>query len=190
MEYLDVVDENNNLTGKIEERKIIHSNGIWHREIAVWIMNESGEVLIQKRSAAKKQEPNKWALCAGHIDAGEGIKVSAIREIEEEIGLKIELNDLVLISIEKKAKDYGELKNYNFQYQYFVRTKKKIEEYKIQEEELSELKYITISTLEEIVRDKDEAYTFSDQPYMPKIIEMLKRMVMPEKQIDFDDEVR
>ena len=40
MEYLDVVDENNNLTGKTEERNIIHEKGIWHREVAVWIMNK------------------------------------------------------------------------------------------------------------------------------------------------------
>ena len=42
MEYLDVVDENNNLIGKNEERNIIHEKGIWHREVAVWIINEKG----------------------------------------------------------------------------------------------------------------------------------------------------
>lgn len=29
MEYLDIVDENNELTGKTEERNIIHEKGIW-----------------------------------------------------------------------------------------------------------------------------------------------------------------
>ena len=48
MEYLDVVDENNNLTGKTEERNIIHEKGIWHREVAVWIMNEQGERALGK----------------------------------------------------------------------------------------------------------------------------------------------
>ena len=50
MEYLDIVDEQNNLTGKTEERDIIHEKGLWHREISVWIMNQKGEVLLQKRS--------------------------------------------------------------------------------------------------------------------------------------------
>ena len=40
MELLDVVDENNNLTGKQEEREIVHRDGLWHREVAIWIMNE------------------------------------------------------------------------------------------------------------------------------------------------------
>lgn len=83
MEYLDVVDENNNLTGKIEERNIIHEKGIWHREVAVWIMNEQGKILLQKRASTKKQEPNKWAICAGHIDAGETVENAILRELEK-----------------------------------------------------------------------------------------------------------
>lgn len=39
MEYLDIVDENNELTGKTEERNIIH---------------EKGEILLQKRASTKK----------------------------------------------------------------------------------------------------------------------------------------
>lgn len=46
MEYLDVVDENN-------KRNIIHEKEIWHREVAVWIMNEQGEILLQKRNQNK-----------------------------------------------------------------------------------------------------------------------------------------
>ena len=56
MEILDVVDENNNLTGKTEDRKIVHEKGLWHREVAAWIMNEKGEVLLQKRAPSKKKE--------------------------------------------------------------------------------------------------------------------------------------
>ncbi len=37
MELLDIVDENNNLTGKTEEKEVIHKKGLYHREVAVWI---------------------------------------------------------------------------------------------------------------------------------------------------------
>lgn len=174
MEYLDIVDEENNLLGRTESRDVIHKEGLWHREVAAWIMNENGKLLMERRACTKKQEPNKWGLCAGHIDPGEDIKSSMVRELEEEIGLKIDVKDLKLISIEKKQNSYGDIKNYNFQYNYFVRTNKKIEDYKVQLEELSELKYISITRLEEIVKAKDENYTFSDQLYMPKIIKILK----------------
>ena len=29
MELLDVLDENGNYTGKVEERKNVHDNGLW-----------------------------------------------------------------------------------------------------------------------------------------------------------------
>ena len=40
MEYLEIVDEENNLTGETEERDVVHAKGLWHREIAVWIKKE------------------------------------------------------------------------------------------------------------------------------------------------------
>lgn len=35
MEYLEIVDEENNLTGKTEERDIVHAKWLWHREIPI-----------------------------------------------------------------------------------------------------------------------------------------------------------
>ena len=42
MELIDVIDENNNLIGKIEDKDVVHGTGMWHREISVWIMNRKG----------------------------------------------------------------------------------------------------------------------------------------------------
>ena len=176
MEYLDVVDENNNLTGKTEERNIIHEKGIWHREVAVWIMNENGEILLQKRASTKKQEPNKWAICAGHIDAGESVEDAIIREMEEELGIKISIKELEFLNIYKKQSDLpNNIKNYNFQYMYFLKTNWKIENYKIRLEELSEIKYITFEELENIIKNKYENMTFAKQEYMPEIMKILRK---------------
>ena len=46
MELLDIVDEENNLTGKVEDREIIHKKGLWHREVGICIMNEEGKVFL------------------------------------------------------------------------------------------------------------------------------------------------
>jgi len=50
------------------EREYAHDNNLWHREVAVWVINEKNEILLQKRSANKRHAPNKYAVCAGHID--------------------------------------------------------------------------------------------------------------------------
>ncbi len=177
MEYLDVVDENNQLTGKTEERNIIHEKGIWHREVAVWIMNEKGEILLQKRAANKRQEPNKWAICAGHVEAGESVEDSMIREMEEELGIKVNMNQLEFLKIYKKQNDIpnDNIKNYNFQYMYFLKTNWNIEDYKIQLEELSEIKYVPFTEFEDIVKNKDKNVTFTKQSYMLEMIEMLRK---------------
>lgn len=55
MELLDVVDENNKLTGKVMSRDEIHKQRLRHREVAVWIMNQKGEILIQKKSSNQEK---------------------------------------------------------------------------------------------------------------------------------------
>ena len=55
MELLDVVNENNELTGDIVEREIVHEMGLWHREVAVIIVNKEGKMLLEKRAPTKKQ---------------------------------------------------------------------------------------------------------------------------------------
>lgn len=171
MELLDVVDEENNLIGKVEDREVIHRDALWHREVGICIMNEKGEVLVQKRSANKKQAPNKWGMTAGHVDAGEEPMQVAKREVLEEIGLELKEEELEFLFVAKKHKKFSDTQyNNNFQYLYFARTNKKIEEYVIQEDELSEIKYISIEELE----TNDEEYTFANSEYFKKVIEILK----------------
>lgn len=171
MELLDVVDENNNITGQKEDRDIIHTKGILHREVAIWVMNDIGEVLVQKRAASKKQAPNKWGITAGHIDVGEEPDIAILRETYEEIGLELDKTDIDFLFVKKIEKKFSDdWYNNHFKYFYFTKTDKKISEFKVQKEELSELKYITIEELEEIVKNKDDNYTFSRSYYMNDII--------------------
>lgn len=175
MELLDVVDENNNLTGEVEDKEIIHKKGLWHREVAIWIMNNEGKILLQKRAKTKKQNPNKWGLTAGHIDAGESIEDGMHREILEELGVDIKDFSKIRVTIEEEKHSNSNSINNYFAYVFFAKVNYNIRDYTIQEEELSELKYITIEELEEIVQNKDENYTFSKRDYMPEIIKYLKK---------------
>lgn len=67
------------------------------------------------------------------------------------------------------------IKNYNFQYMYFLKTNWNIEDYKIQLEELSEIKYVPFTQIEDIVKNKDKNVTFTKQSYMLEMIEMLRK---------------
>ena len=59
---------------------------------AIIIRNEKGQILLQERT-----DRNKWGLPGGCQDLGEDLRITAIREASEETGLKIDLNDIVLI---------------------------------------------------------------------------------------------
>ena len=82
MELIDVLDENGNYTGKVEERENVHNNGLWHIHVGVWIMNQKGELLFQQRSKNKKVNPNKWTRTGGHVDSGE----TPLKAVQRETG--------------------------------------------------------------------------------------------------------
>lgn len=92
MEYLDIVDENGSPTGKTVSREEAHKAGILHRTAHVWVVREEGgrtDILLQKRSEGKDSFPGMYdTSSAGHIPAGEEPLSSALRELEEELGIR------------------------------------------------------------------------------------------------------
>ena len=108
MELLDIVDENNNPTGQVAERKEAHKKCLWHRHVSAWIMNEKGQILMQKRSAQKHKNPNKWSKTGGHVDAGETVEHAIAREVKEEVGIEIKKENLKFLTVmfQKSEKKY------------------------------------------------------------------------------------
>lgn len=176
MELLDVLDEEGNLTGKKEDKDIIHEKGLWHREVCVLIRYRKGEYLIQKRAATKKQAPNKWGMTAGHVDAGEDFEEAMIREIREELGIEVALEELTPLATFKEAFENETTTNNNYTKYYFYETNRKIEDYTICLEELSELKYITIEEMEKAVEKKDENCSYAQRDEMKEVIKLLKNI--------------
>ncbi len=99
MEYLDIVDENGNPTGETVERSYAHKYGIRHRTAHVWIVRktEAGvDILLQKRAMIKTFPGCYDISSAGHIQAGQDFKESAIRELNEELGITADESELIL----------------------------------------------------------------------------------------------
>ena len=100
MEYLDIVDELGMPTGKTVSRRIAHRDGILHRTAHVWVVRPSDkgkeyDILLQKRSMEKESFPGLYdTSSAGHIPAGEEPVPSALRELQEELGIRADAEQL------------------------------------------------------------------------------------------------
>jgi len=94
-EYIDVISPDGNLTGVSKSRNEIHQEGIWHRSVHIWVLNDKEELLIQQRSLEKESHPGLWdASCAGHIPSGDSSLQTAARELKEELGLNVRPEEL------------------------------------------------------------------------------------------------
>lgn len=89
-EIFDIVNERDEVIGR-KPRSEVHARGLLHRAIHVLVFNSRGEVFLQKRSMKKDRQPGVWdSSCSGHVDAGEDYDETAMRELREEIGLRLE----------------------------------------------------------------------------------------------------
>jgi len=87
LELFQVVDENDQATGAAP-RGEVHGNNLRHRAVHVFIFNRRGELFLQKRSRWKDRHPLLWdSSAAGHVDAGENYDETAVRELQEELGV-------------------------------------------------------------------------------------------------------
>lgn len=159
MELIKIVDEKGKFTGTIMDKDKAHDLNLLHWEVGMFIINNNKQVLLQKRCANKRFAPNKWALCAGHVDADEEFEIAAIREIREEIGLDVSANELHLL--EKMDVQKRNL-NSNIMRYYYAICNKKENEFKIQEEELSQVKWFDIDEIIKMIKNKDDTLTLKE----------------------------
>lgn len=98
-ELLDIIDENGDLTGETVDREVAHREAIRHRASHLWLCrcrNDTIQVLLQKRSPNKEAFPNCFDISsAGHVPAGEDFETTALRELQEELGVCADRKDLI-----------------------------------------------------------------------------------------------
>ena len=95
MELIDVLTPDGQPTGVKKPKPDIHRDGDWHRAAHIWIVTSDGRILLQKRSHLKENNPGMWDVsAAGHVSAGESVVDSAVREVLEELGLRISPSEL------------------------------------------------------------------------------------------------
>ncbi len=90
-EYLDIVDENDNVVGKKNRSEVYAENLSNFRVVNAFILNSQGEIWLPRRSSHKRIFP----LCldmsvGGHVVSGESYEDALRREVLEEINVDID----------------------------------------------------------------------------------------------------
>ncbi len=138
-------------------RSEVHARQLFHNEVALWIIDKDNKkVLLQKRSPNKKLNPNKLALCAGHVVSNETIEEALFKEASEELGLDLKKYNVFKLETVKRK----EPNNYCFSHHFYIFENKPIEKYKIQKEELSELLYMDYENFKNLMKNEDESVSY------------------------------
>lgn len=138
MELWDVYDEGRKKTGKTHVRGVPMPEGDYHLVSDIWVINESGQVLITRRHP-KKAYGLMWECSGGAVLAGETSLQGAVRELLEETGILVREDELMLIhTIQFKDR---------FVDTYITRQEVKLEDLVLQAEEVVDARFVTFQEL-------------------------------------------
>lgn len=90
-EQVILVDESDKPVGTID-KLAAHEKGLLHRAFSVFIYNQSGQMLLQRRAVKKYHSGGLWTnTCCSHPRPGEDNLAAAKRRLAEEMGLEVKL---------------------------------------------------------------------------------------------------
>lgn len=166
-EMIDLLDESGKYIGVVD-KAIAHKEGLWHKSVHVWLVNNKDEILLAHRCKEKTFFPNCWDCAfAGHIGAGETSLDSAIREGEEEIGLNFVEKDFEYLFTFKDKLIWQDKCSNEFVDVYLIRKNIQLSNVKLQKEEVDNIKWMKIDEFfSEILSGKGEYLFHGKEEYL------------------------
>lgn len=137
-EIWDIYNIDRQLTGRTGIRGEALEQGEYHLVVFAFIINKNNEILISKRSL-NKTFPGCWEITGGSAVTGDTSEVAILREIKEELGVDVSLENGHLIKTH-----IGESYASYFADTYIFFEDIQIEDVVCQVEEVSEAKYVSI----------------------------------------------
>ncbi len=152
--HVILVDEQDQPLGSMEKMEA-HKKGVLHRAFSVFIFNDKGELLLQKRASTKYHSAGLWTnTCCSHPYPGEDTLAAANRRLKEEMGM-----DTVLIHktsfVYKTPFDNG-LTEHEFDHVFIGSCN---ENPVLNEDEAGDYKWISLGEVKEEIKKFPENYT-------------------------------
>lgn len=91
-ESLILVDLDDNEVGFLDKAKCHDGDGILHRAFSLFLFDDKGRLLLQKRSAGKRLWPGFWSnSCCSHPRKGESMATATRRRLMDELNIHAEV---------------------------------------------------------------------------------------------------
>ncbi len=164
-EFLNLIDSEARLTSKAKPRSLVHRDGELHPAVHIWIIKRKDMgiyVLLQKRSHEKRIAPDCFDVsAAGHVAQGEEFRSTAVRETEEELGLKIHGSSLELIGLMKNCYSCGDINDNELRAVYLCREDVDVDKFVLQSSEVSDVCWAEIDELLAVMDDGEFKHCIS-----------------------------
>jgi isopentenyldiphosphate isomerase len=148
MEYWDLYNKDRQKLNKLHPRGEIINVGEYHVVINAWIINDEHKILLTQRHP-EKTWPLKWECTGGSVTAGEDSLAGALREVEEEIGIKLTKENGKLIDSIIRKDDIKDI--------YIFNENVNIKEAKLQKNEVINIKWVTKEEFDTMVKNEEIA---------------------------------
>lgn len=162
MELFDILNPDGSKSGVVQERGVAHREGSLHPTSHIWIVrpnDKSGyDLLLQKRSADKDSNPGCYDISsAGHVAAGDEYLESALRELQEELGIQAKPEELEYVGCRHCGFEdifYGKVfKDQELSHIYVYRQPVDIEKLHLQETEVEEVCWMDYEEIRRRMKD-------------------------------------
>ena len=150
-ELIDVYNNKKERTGKIVERKRGASleKGEYIISVTCWIINKDGKILLTQRKT-DKHNGGMWEPTTGLVVSGENSLQGIIRELNEEIGIRINPSEIKLIKeIIEERTDINFFRDI-----YLIRKDIDLNTLKYKDGEVVNAKYVTIGEFNSMLSNK------------------------------------
>ncbi len=148
-EMLCVVDEHDEFI-RVEEREVVHNSKLWHRGVHVFLFNEDGEMLVQRRSPRKDKFPNKIDISISeHVTVGETYVEAAVRGLLEELRVAAPIDEILYFRAVYGPNDHMVCRIYDCHYHGEITPN----------EEITEISFVTEEHLKAILKENPDEFT-------------------------------
>jgi len=197
--YVILVDKEDNQIGLEEKVKCHLPNGKLHRAFTALLFVEKGKLVLTKRSSSKMLWPGDWdGTFASHPTGSETHVSSAERRMPKELGITCKMNYLMKFEYHIPYKNIG---SENEICGTVLGLVDNLSDFKIVEDEISEVKYIQANELKHELKKNPQIYCpwmlialyllpFSEKSMLKKFISVLSPWIEPDTRKSLEESIK